>query len=206
MKKIVDLKKILLVGKAVSTDPQRYILHGFLIKDFEKNGQFYRDYVATDGRILLVYREKREKIELESPIIAKPEKIKLTKAEQKYDGIDIELTEIDGIYHHKYGKFEKIDGIFPNYSQIFKSELKETTAHNYIPPRYLKIICEFLETDKPIRFYSENNKQETPQFAMDYNNNNFKMAVVMPMQYLDKPEDLKEINQNLQKWNFDGTN
>ena len=198
---IVDLKKILRVGKAVSTEPQKYILHGVLIKDFEKNGQFYRDYVATDGRIMLIEREKREKIELENPIIAKPEKVKLTRAEQKFDGIDIELTEIDGNYHHKYGKFEKIDGCYPNYWAIFKKELKETTVHNYINNKYLKLASEFFETDKAIKFYSEKDKQEEPQFALDYNCNIFKMAVIMPMHCLEIT-DIKEINKNLQKWAF----
>lgn len=201
MKIIVDLKKILRVGKAVSTDPQRYVINGVYITDFEKNGKFYRDYVGTDGRIMLIEREERKKIELEKGIILRPEKVKLTRQEQKFDGIDIELTELDGNYHHRYGKFEKIDGCYPTYWEILKSEVKETTVFNYLHHTYLKMTTEFFDTTKAVKFYSEKNVAEEPQFAFDYNYNGIKIAVIMPMHCIEC-EDIKKINENLKKWNL----
>lgn len=57
--------------------------------EFEKDGKLYRDYVATDGRCLLLDRERIKEITIENPIIMKPEKCKFTTDEKKLNTIPI---------------------------------------------------------------------------------------------------------------------
>lgn len=207
MKKLnLDLKKLLAVKVACSIDKNRYVLNGVFVKDYQKNGEIIRDYVATNGRVMLVIREKIKEMELKNGIIIFFDKIKIEKKFLKMDELKTEFyynEKQTNIINDTFNLNFEIDteSCYPNYFNVIPNKVVEFDKQFVIDTDYLKLQKEFfkssnLQNQTNMHFlYSKDLTDNTPKIIADNRDNIIKLFIVMPLQthYLQNLETTNKI-------------
>ena len=205
MKKLnLDLKKLLAVKVACSTDKIRYVLNGVFVKDYQKNGEIIRDYVATDGRIMLLIREKIKEMELKNGVIIYFDKIKIEKKFLKMEELKTEFyynekqtNIINDIFNLNFEI--DLESCYPNYFNVIPTKVVEYNKQFVIDTEYLKLQKDFFKSSNiqlNMHFlYSKDLTENTPKIIADNRDNIIKLFIVMPMQtsYLQNLDNTNKI-------------
>lgn len=197
----IDLNKFFAVSNGVSTDEQRFVLNGVFIVDYEENKNNYRYYVATDGRICLFYKTKIDKIEIEKGIILYNENNNLKISKKQWNELKtcdyiVEFLKLKNKYVSDFGSLSVIDGVYPNFRQLFNyEEFKKVNFYYLISLKYHTILNKFWSYDSTLReqetkifdrqFYCNKKsiQANTPLFNFEFidKNNTLKCSLVMPL-------------------------
>lgn len=203
MEKItLDLKKLELMKIGCSSDKNRYILNGIYIKDFTQNGNNYREYISTDGRVGLYLREKIEKIQIDfkNDFIVYFDKLNIPKQFKKFSTCDIDFEIVKNkLINSDFNIILDIneDDKYPDFKKmIIPEKLKKDETQFIINEKYLSIAKKFLHTEFLNYFYSNGKSQ--PKFLFDINDRDdtIKIFVVME-QRADFKYDTEKINKTL---------
>ena len=206
MKKItLDVKKLQLLKIGCSKEEQKYILTGISIKDFRhKNGNCYRDYVSTDGKILLLIREKIKDIELLGNIVIFFDKIILPSNVKNFEELklDFEITNnklINTVYNIilDYDR----ESIYPNYAKIIPDSVKETDKQIVIDYNYLKIIDKFFNNIRynHFKFYTDKDNRGI-NVQLERKNDTTKLMLIMGINTINLT-DINTTNKILKEFN-----
>lgn len=200
-KLVIDLKKFMSVSLGVSIDSQRYVLNGVFIGDFEEDGNNYRYYTATDGRICLFYKTKIEKTEIKDGIILINSNNNLKISKKQWNDLktcdfESEFIKVKNKYVSEFGNLDIIDGVYPNFRQLFKyEEFKKVDFYYLISLKYHTMLNKFWSYDSTLReqetkifekqFYcnKKSTQANTPLFNFEFldKNNTLKCSLVMPL-------------------------
>ena len=150
MKEItINLKFIDDCMSVVSKEESRYFLMGVLIKD--TNGM--RQYVGTNGHILVFHQEEALGENIDTEIILKPlSKIKIRKKSEEEDKYGI-LQIIDhetALIRSNNQKIacDIIDGTYPDFEKIIPNqETEEATKYIKFNPSYMRIVDSIIGPD-----------------------------------------------------------
>ncbi|MBR2240812.1 MAG: hypothetical protein IJ890_05485 [Clostridia bacterium] len=201
----LDVKKLQLLKMGCSKEEQKYILKGISIKDYKHNNDnCYRDYVSTDGKILLLIREKIKEIELLRNIVIFFDKIVLPTNVKNFEELklDFEITNnklINTVYNIilDYDK----ESIYPNYAKIIPDSVKETDKQIVIDYNYLKIIDKFFNNIryKHFKFYTDKNNRGI-NVQIERKNDITKLMLVMGIDTINLL-DINTTNKILKEFN-----
>lgn len=211
----LDVKKLELLKMGASKDKQRYVINGILVKDFKKNDKFYRDYVSTDGKILLLIREPIEKIEIDkkfnsNELILFFDKIKLSNKFKNMEELKIDFQVMNNHYlvNNDFGiqlEFDN-DVVYPKYNNVIPDNIKEFDKQFIIDSQYLEVCKKFFLTKTReigkhyfYRFYSNGIRQ--PKVICERIGKLIKLLVVMEMDCscLTNLEDTNKILKELKE-------
>ena len=191
----------------VSKTDDKVVLRGVCIQERQENGNYYRYYIGCDGSILVGYKEKIAKC-MNKEIILNMNDFKIHKDNEKkiIDNGGYLLFERDTNYRYKtdFGNIFIIDGIYPNYMQLFAKKFKVADEFVQISFEKHKILNQFWKTnDRVIKlcertfFINTDVKDETTAPLFNFqkiNDKVLKFSLCMPIRaYIDF--DLKDLKQ-----------
>lgn len=203
----LDVKKLMLLKMGCSREQQRYIINGIYITDYKhKNGNCYRDYVSTDGKILLLIREKIKDIELSKSIVIFFDKITLSTNVKKFEELKLEFEIAnDKLINTTYNIILDYDNksVFPNYRAIIPVEIKEIEKQIVIDYNYLKIIDKFFNNIRytHFKYYTDKNNRGI-NLQLEQKQDIVKLMIVMGIDTINLT-DIKTTNKILKEFTID---